>query len=251
VKLSVIMPVYNRERYVVPALRSLVRQRDAADLDIIVIDDGSTDGSAEAVRSMIVEHPCIRLFRQENMGVARTRNAGLRQLPADAEFVSFLDSDDISLAGRFKTDLARFGARPGLELTYSLMTLVERIDDERLEPAVDSRTMTMRGISLSTALFRRSLVERTGEFDEEFEQAEDTDYLLRVFETGPNYELLDNVAVYYRRHAGNITKEHDSRVRNHLRAIHKSMRRRKADPSLREVQGIFELKNPSADWRMM
>ncbi|BAV49508.1 family 2 glycosyl transferase [Mesorhizobium loti] len=245
------MPVYNRERYVVPALRSLVRQRDAADLDIIVIDDGSTDGSAEAVRSMMVEHPCIRLFRQENMGVARTRNAGLRQLPADAEFVSFLDSDDISLAGRFKTDLVRFGASPGLELTYSLMTLVERIDDERLEPAVDSRTMTMRGISLSTALFRRCLVERTGQFDEEFEQAEDTDYLLRVFETGPNYELLDNVAVYYRRHAGNITKEHDSRVRNHLRAIHKSMRRRKADPSLREVQGIFELKNPSADWRMM
>ncbi|QND58134.1 glycosyltransferase family 2 protein [Mesorhizobium huakuii] len=250
-KLSVIMPVYNRERYVVPALRSLVRQRDAADLDIIVIDDGSTDGSAEAVRSMMVENPCIRLFRQENMGVARTRNAGLRQLPADAEFVSFLDSDDISLAGRFKTDLARFGESPGLELTYSLMTLADRIDDERLEPAVDSRTMTMRGISLSIALFRRSLVERTGQFDEEFEQAEDTDYLLRVFETGANYELLDTVAIYYRRHAGNVTKEHDSRVRNHLRAIHKSMRRRKADPSLREVQGIFELKSASADWRMM
>ncbi|WP_202324908.1 glycosyltransferase family 2 protein [Mesorhizobium sp. 113-3-9] len=250
-KLSVIMPVYNRERYVVSALRSLVRQRDAADLDIIVIDDGSTDGSAEAVRSMMGENPCIRLFRQENMGVARTRNAGLRQLPADAEFVSFLDSDDISLAGRFKTDLARFGANPGLELTYSLMTLVDRIDDERLEPAVDSRTMTLRGISLSTALFRRRLVERTGQFDEEFEQAEDTDYLLRVFETGPSYELLDTVAIYYRRHAGNATREHDVRVRNHLRVVHKSMRRRKADPSLREVQGIFELKSPSADWRMM
>ncbi|QKD13952.1 glycosyltransferase family A protein [Mesorhizobium sp. NZP2077] len=249
-KLSVIMPVYNRERYVVPALRSLLRQRDAADLDIIVVDDGSTDGSAEAVRSMMVESPCIRLFRQENMGVARTRNAGLRQLPADAEFVSFLDSDDISLAGRFKTDLARFGASPGLELTYSLMTLADRIDDERLEPAVDSRTVTLRGISLSTALFRRSLVERTGQFDEEFEQSEDTDYLLRVFETGPNYELLDTVAIYYRRHAGNVTREHSGRVRNHLRAIHKSMRRRKADPSLREVPGIFELKSPLNDWQM-
>ncbi|TIL96993.1 MAG: glycosyltransferase, partial [Mesorhizobium sp.] len=58
------MPVYNRERYVVSALRSLVRQRDAADLDIIVIDDGSTDGSAEAVRSMMRENPCIRLSQQ-------------------------------------------------------------------------------------------------------------------------------------------------------------------------------------------
>jgi len=250
VKLSVIVPVHNRERYVVSALRSLVRQRDAADLDIIVIDDGSTDGSAEAVRSMMGENPCIRLFRQENMGVARTRNAGLRQLPADAEFVSFLDSDDISLAGRFKTDLARFDANPTLELTYSLMTLADRIDDARLEPAIDSRTMTVRGISLSTAVFRRSLVEQTGQFDEEFEQSEDTDYLLRVFEKGPNYELLDAVAIYYRRHAGNLTKEHSGRVRNHLLAIHKSMRRRKADPSLREAPAIFELKSPLPDWQM-
>ncbi|TIM17051.1 MAG: glycosyltransferase family 2 protein, partial [Mesorhizobium sp.] len=52
------------------------------------------------------------------------------------------------------------------------------------------------------------------------------------------------------RHAGNVTKEHSGRVRNHLRAIHKSMRRRKADPSRREVQGIFELKSPT-DWRML
>ncbi|TIN60125.1 MAG: glycosyltransferase family 2 protein, partial [Mesorhizobium sp.] len=130
-------------------------------------------------------------------GVARARNAGLRQLPPDAEFVSFLDSDDISLAGRFKKDLARFRADPGLELTYSLMTLVDRIDDERLKPAVASRTMTLRGISLSAAVFSRGLVDRTGEFDEDFEQAEDTDYLLRVFEAGPNYELLDAVAIYY------------------------------------------------------
>src|SRR6476646_2648433 len=106
------MPVYNRERYVVPALRSLVRQRDAAALDIIVVDDGSTDGSAEAVRSMMVEAPCIGLFRQENVGVARTRNTGRMQLAADAGFVSFLDSDDSSPAGRFKTDLARFDASP-------------------------------------------------------------------------------------------------------------------------------------------
>ncbi|MDX8527186.1 glycosyltransferase [Mesorhizobium sp. MSK_1335] len=249
-KLSVIVPVYNRERYVVSALRSLARQRDAADLDIIVIDDGSSDGSAEAIRSMMDENPCIRLFQKRNLGVAKARNAGLRQLPADAGFVSFLDSDDISLAGRFKADLACFEADPGLELAYSLMIVADRIDDERLEPTPDSRVMTLRGISLTTALFSRALVERMGYFDEEFEQAEDTDYLLRVFESGPTYELLDSVAVYYRRHADNMTKEHAGRVHSHLRAIHKSMRRRQADPSLRAVLGIFELKS-RPEWRMM
>ena len=249
-KLSVIMPVYNRERFVVPALRSLLRQRDAADLDIIVIDDGSTDGSAEAVRAIMDENSCIRLFRHAHTGVAGARNAGLRQLPADAGFVSFLDSDDISLPGRFKADLAYFETHPGLDLTYSLMTLADRIDDETLEPAANSRIMTVRGLSLSTALFSRALVDRIGWFDEEFELSEDTDYLLRVFETGPVYELLDSVAVYYRRHAGNTTRENDRRLRDHLRAIHKSMRRRRADPALREAPGIFEFKSPP-DWQVM
>jgi len=64
-----------------------------------------------------------------------------------------------------------------------------------------------------------------------------------------NYELLDSVAIYYRRHGANVTSEHGSRVRDHLRAIHKSMRRRKANPALRGVQGIFELKN-LPEWLM-
>jgi glycosyltransferase involved in cell wall biosynthesis len=247
VKLSVIMPVYNRERYVAAALRSLLRQRDAADLDVIVIDDGSTDGSAEAVRAIMAQSPCIRLFRQENMGVAKARNAGLRQLPPDTGYVSFLDSDDISLAGRFQADLARFAADPSLELSYSLMTLADRINDETLEPEVGSRVKTVRGISMSAALFARKLLDRIGEFDEEFDQGEDTDYLLRVFESGPNYCLPDAVAIYYRRHAANLTSEQVGRVRNHLRALHKSMRRRKANASLCPVEGIFELKNP-AQW---
>jgi glycosyltransferase involved in cell wall biosynthesis len=247
VKLSVIMPVYNRERYVIAALRSLVRQRDAADLDIIVIDDGSTDGSAEAVRSIMAESPCIRLFRQENLGVAKARNAGLRQLAPDTGYVSFLDSDDISLAGRFKADLARFEADPGLELSYSLMTLADRLNDDTLEPEVGSRIKTVRGISMSAAVFARKLLDRVGQFDEEFDQGEDTDYLLRVFESGPNHCLPDTVAIYYRRHAANLTREHEGRLRNHLRALHKSMRRRKADASLCAVEGIFELKSP-AQW---
>lgn len=247
-KLSVIMPAYNRERYIVSALRSLLRQRDAADLDIIVIDDGSTDGTADAVRAMMGETSCIRLFRQANMGVSKARNSGLRQLLPQTELVSFLDSDDISPAGRFKADLACFAADPGLDLTYSLMMLVDGIDDEALEPAAGCRSMMLRGLSLSAGIFSRKLIDRTGVFDEEFRQSEDTDYLLRVFESGPRYTLPDTVAIYYRRHPGNATREQGVPVREYLRAIHKSMRRRKADPSLHQVEGIFELKSP-ADWQ--
>ncbi|WP_421914963.1 glycosyltransferase family 2 protein [Mesorhizobium sp.] len=249
-KLSVIMPVYNRERYVGSALRSLLRQRDAADLDIIVVDDGSTDGSAEVVRALMDETSCIRLFSQANAGVTRARNSGLRQLLPQTEFVSFLDSDDISPAGRFKADLACFGEDSGLELTYSLMTLVDNIDEKTLAPAEDANCMTVRGIQLSAGIFARSLVDRTGGFDEAFQQAEDTDYLLRVFESGPKYVMPDTVALYYRRHPGNMTKEADIPAREFMRAIYKSMTRRKANPSLKRIEGIFDFKD-LAGWRFM
>ena len=97
-RLSVIMPVHNRETYVRAALRSLLRQRDAADLDIIVIDDGSTDGSAQAVRAMMEEAPCIRLFQQENMGVTiEPEDAGL----GGQTFTGSIPLDDIGIF--FKT----------------------------------------------------------------------------------------------------------------------------------------------------
>jgi glycosyltransferase involved in cell wall biosynthesis len=249
-RLSVIMPIHNREFFVKAALRSLLGQRDAADLDIIVIDDGSTDGSAEAVRSMMAETGCIRLFRQENTGVTRARNSGLRQLRPETELVSFLDSDDVSPAGRFKADVALFQKDSRLELTYSRIMLVDSLDDETLQPAADSNTITLRGIHLSASIFSRRLIDRIGVFDEDFVQAEDTDYLLRSFEIGPRYLLPDTLALYYRRHAGNMTRQADVQSREFMRAVYKSMKRRRANPSLKPIEGIFELKK-LADWQFI
>ncbi|MER9694189.1 glycosyltransferase family 2 protein [Mesorhizobium sp. M0179] len=246
-KLSIIVPVYNREIYVVSTLRSLLRQRDDADLDIIVVDDGSTDSSVEAVRAIMREASCIRLFQQANQGVANSRNTGLRQLLPQTELVSFLDSDDVSPAGRFKAGLPLFAADPALELTYSLMTRVDLMDDETLQPARGGAGPTVRGVSLSAGILRRALIDRTGAFDEEFRQGEDADYLLRIFETSPKHIFPDTVAVYYRRHPGNLTKQRDVAVREYLRVIQKSLRRRKADPSRRPVEGLFEIKRP-AEW---
>jgi glycosyltransferase involved in cell wall biosynthesis len=250
VRLSVIMPVYNREHYVVAALRSLLRQRDDAELDVIVVDDGSTDGTKDAVHAVMLEGSCIRLFHQAHRGVASARNTGLGELLPQTQFVSFLDSDDISPSGRFKADLVHFKADPSLDLTYSLMMMVEDLDDEMLEPTPGSRRKIARGLSLAAGTFSRRLIDRIGSFDEAFRQAEDTDYLLRVFESGPRFVMPDTIALYYRRHPGNMTREPGVPLREYMRAIHKSMKRRKADPSLHTVDGIFDLKD-SADWRFM
>ncbi|TIT67857.1 MAG: glycosyltransferase family 2 protein, partial [Mesorhizobium sp.] len=116
--------------------------------------------------------------------------------------------------------------------------------------AADSHCVTVRGIHLSAGIFTRRLVDRIGDFDTDFSQAEDTDYLLRTFESGPNYVMPDTVGLYYRRHPGNMTREPDIPRREFMRALHKSMKRRRADPSLCAIDKIFEVKD-LADWRFM
>ena len=242
-KVSVIIPVFNRENYVGSALRSLLRQRDAADLDIIVVDDGSTDGTAAAVRQIMGDTANVRYAAQSNMGVTKARNAGLRLLLPETEFVTFLDSDDISPEGRFEKDLAHFKTDPSLDLTYGLMTLVDQIDEARLAILPGREGITVRGVSLTTAIFRRSTIEPLNGFDEEFVQAEDLDFLLRLFERRPRYVLSDTVAILYRQHGGNMTRGREEMRRELLKAMLRSAQRRRRDPTLGGIPPIFDLRN--------
>lgn len=243
-KVTVIIPAYNRADFLEYSITSLLRQRDVVDLDLLVIDDGSTDETPQLMGRLMAEEPALRYLRQENGGVAKARNCGLDNLLPETELVTFLDSDDISPLGRFAADLPLFDEDPTLDITYGRLLYIERLDRDALEPAADSRSVDMRGIQLACIIIRRSFLERVGNFDEEFVQAEDTDFLLRVFEAAPNYKVTDTSCVYYLRHPGNITKRIDEGRRFFMRALHKSVLRRKADPSIKSVGAIFENQNP-------
>ena len=229
---TVIMPVFNRERYVGTAIRSLLRHRPEVDLDILVIDDGSTDGSRDVVRRLQEEEGGIRLIRQENAGVTAARNTGLRNLLPETRFVSFLDSDDVSTEGRYATDLALFAGDPSLGMVYSRMTLVNDIDPQTFSVAKGAVCATVRGISLSTGTYSRELVEAVGLFDTQLTVGEDLDFLLRIFERGTPHVLCDHVSVLYRRHEANMTADTEALRRGVMRAMLKSAQRRKNDPSL-------------------
>jgi glycosyltransferase involved in cell wall biosynthesis len=239
--LTVIIPTHNRLDLLPLAVRSLERQRAGlpVPLDILVVDDGSTDGTAE----WVLAQPGLRLVRRANGGVTAARNSGLTALLPQTEFVTFLDSDDISppeALGRQVTDLR---ADPGLELVYGRMVMVDEISAQTLEPTATARRLDLVGIHLSCALFRRDLVTRIGGFDPEFRQAEDTDYLLRVFEAGTRFRQTDTVCLYYRRHLGNMTKQLEESRRFFALAIHKSLMRRRRDPSLRLNKPSFDIQS--------
>ncbi len=103
---SVVVPTYNRAGYVVEAVESVLAQT-FRDLEVIVVDDGSTDGTAKALAPYLDR---IRYVRQENRGLAAARNRGIRE--ATGEFVAFLDSDDRFEPGLLRAVLATFEAHP-------------------------------------------------------------------------------------------------------------------------------------------
>ena len=240
-KLSVIVPAYNREQYIGSALRSLLRQRDEADIDIVVVDDGSTDGTVHLVRELMRDNPSIRLFSQAHMGVAAARNTGLRHVLPETELISFLDSDDISPPGRFNTDLRYFYSDRSVELTYSWLLQADAFDEETLEPAAGCDQKIYRGVQLGAGIFRRQFIEAIKGFDTGFVQSEDTDFLFRVFERNPRYILPETISVYYRKHRDSLTARLTEMRREFMRACHKSMMRRKADPSLGFMPDLIQM----------
>ena len=90
-KVSVIVPVYNNEKYVETCIRSICQQT-YQNLEILVINDGSTDGSRQILERMAEKDKRIRLTHQENAGVSAARNKGIEL--ADGEYLTFVDGDD-------------------------------------------------------------------------------------------------------------------------------------------------------------
>ncbi|MFA5649125.1 MAG: glycosyltransferase family A protein [Bacteroidales bacterium] len=239
--LTVIIPTYNRAHMIGNAIRSLLRQSDAAELDILVIDDGSEDGTDTFIAGLMEVHSQIRYIRQENAGVAAARNTGLLNLLPQTEIVTFLDSDDVSPVGRFAADLPRLINNPTLDLTYARMMIISELNAETLKPTLTARTADVVSIHLSCTLIRRALVERIGLFNTELPQAEDTDYLLRIFESGSQFQQTDTPSLYYVRHQENLTRNTQEAARCFAKAIFLSVRRRRNDPSLSLNKPSFEL----------
>jgi glycosyltransferase involved in cell wall biosynthesis len=202
---SVIIPAFNAERFIEPAIRSLLQERETVALDIIVVDDGSTDRTREIVLSLARDYREIRLLHNPRKGIAAARNTGLDNLPANCAFVTFLDADDLSYPGRIARQRARLALDPAIDALYGTMEMFSTANDSGTAPAPGSLTRIIRGPYLQSSMYRPSVIKSVGKFDEGFRQGCDTDYVLRVIEGQFNVILDDGLAGYYRRHDANVT----------------------------------------------
>ncbi len=178
---SVIVPVHNRASLVKQTLQALLMQSRPAD-EIIVVDDGSTDGSVEAVKSF---GDAVRIIRTPNGGPARARNCGLAE--AKGDFIQFMDSDDLPTPEFIE---ARIATLQGADLAYGPWTPVwfdgARITGDgfvrQTAPARYPLDAFLRGwvLFIPNAMIRRSLLEDVGGYPEELVTGEDMLLLSRI-----------------------------------------------------------------------
>lgn len=167
------------------------------------------------------------MIQTENQGVTRARNVGLEALASDTDLVTFLDADDLVAKGRYARDVAMFAANPALELVYGTTQLFKEAAPDGLSPAVGSPTANVRGVQLAAGMYRSKLIKGVGRFDTHFKQAEDMDFLLRMFEGGPRYKVIEEVCLHYRRHDSNMTRDTAQLRRDFSRALLCSIQRRR------------------------
>jgi glycosyltransferase involved in cell wall biosynthesis len=231
---SIVMPAYNREAYVGEALASLQSQ-PGVDADIIVVDDGSTDGTKNAVRSTAAMDSRVRLIENHHAGVAVARNTGVQA--ARGAFITFLDSDDLCAPGRLERQIQKLLSRPDITVVTGHSRWFTRMTDD-FQPA-GSMWYRRTDPILGNAMFRRSVFDTFGMFDESLRFAEDIDFFFRLFEADVRILIEVEIATYYRQHPNNMTKNEAAMYRGILAAYHKSIERRRRSGRTRRLDVFF------------
>ncbi|HLL90903.1 MAG TPA: glycosyltransferase, partial [Tepidisphaeraceae bacterium] len=229
---SVLMNVYNGERFVGAACRSVLGQT-LGDLELIVVDDGSTDRTPAILAALAAEDPRVLIVTQPNAGITAALNAGLRR--CRGEFVAKMDADDVSLPDRFAKQVAFLRDHPDVLVVGGAWEIIDERDRPitTLRPPTDDAAIQatlLRGhaaLTHSCAMIRRRALEQVGGYDESFKSnAEDLDLWLRLGEVGKLHNLAD-VVLRYRIHAASVSETRRAEQREHARrAVERAWARR-------------------------
>ena len=204
--ISVIIPVYNGDRYIVQAVESALSQT-FTNLEIIVVDDGSTDRTQQVLQSYFDR---IRYIYQENQGVAAARNMACQL--AQGEFLAFLDADDYFLPSKLEKQLACFDHDPALDMVQTGWLMVDETGKDISEmklwqqaPKLDLESFIIfKCVRPSAMMLRRKWWEKLGGFNDNFPLAEDLDFALRLALKGCKAVWLEEILTCYRQHNSNI-----------------------------------------------
>ncbi len=210
-QISVIIPTYNRERFVIKALDSVLKQR-FSDYQIIVVDDGSTDNTREVLKPYTNK---IKYIYQENSGVSSARNTGI--LAAQGLWISFLDSDDEWNEEYLSVQIERASEIPGICMQMTNCLFIELNGKTRSYFEINKSLAEFKGTDylffeepfcfvvkngpwqIGSTIIRREVVIKAGLFDTSFNISEDFDFIARVALQGPFGMIRKELVNIYRR----------------------------------------------------
>jgi GT2 family glycosyltransferase len=234
-RVSVVLPTHDRAAYLGAAVESVLRQT-FGDLELIVVDDGSTDATPDVLDR--VRDPRLRVIRQAHRGIDAAMNAGLRA--ARGEYLARNDSDDLWLPGLLATLVPALDLRRDAGFAYARCRMI----DGRGAPLPGGRGFPLRfpddGLrsllwadytASITTVFRRTCLERAGGFDESLLTDGDWDAALRVARWYP-IVFVDRVLALVRIHGANVTAASSPRREEYIRSRRQVLDKVFADPDL-------------------
>lgn len=238
---SVVIPVYNGGAFVSDAINSVFDQ-DYKPLEVIVVDDGSTDNTAERVQ---MTGKSVKYVFQDNKGPASARNAGISL--AAGKYLAFVDADDLWAEKKLDRQVEILEKNPGIGAVVGFTYRMQMSHDLQ-----EARTRAKDGsiflLSLGASLFRKSMFDKVGKLDEDLKISEDIDWFLRAREAEMQIIIQKDVVQYYRMHGKNLSNN-QLLVNSSLLKIHKKSldRRRKAGkseaftlPKLNSVEDVMQ-----------
>ncbi|HEX6924256.1 MAG TPA: glycosyltransferase [Longimicrobiaceae bacterium] len=228
---SVIIPTYNRSGLLLEALDSLARQTYRP-IEVIVVDDGSSDDTPEAVERWIAglvsgDGLRVRYHRQINKGAPSARNRGL--IESRGEFIQFLDSDDLLSPRKIELGVAALVEDPEVDLVYGPTELVGA--DGAAYPGLetDDPQLVLEAVCVKSVwtimgpLYRRGLCVEAGPWLEELSCWQDREYALRILAAAPELRFVPDAVSYYRLGHGPSIGDNWSRSLRDLRSIRRAV----------------------------
>lgn len=218
---SVVMPLYNAEHYVGPAIESILAQTKPA-TEIIVVDDGSTDDSAARVSAF----SRVRLIRQQNGGVAKALNRGINE--STGELLAFLDADDLWSAVKLEAQLKVLEGQSPPELVFAHSQHFHSPElPEPIKQSILCPPDPMPGYLLGTLMTRRTDFLRVGLMDSQWQVGHLVDWYARATAIGLTSIMLADVLLRRRLHADNLSRRESSSRKDFAAILKRALDRRR------------------------
>jgi glycosyltransferase involved in cell wall biosynthesis len=233
-KVSVIIPVYNGEKFLNEAIKSVLNQ-EYDNLECIVVDDGSIDGSAAIAKKFAQ----VIYLHQDNAGVAAARNRGVQN--ASGEYLAFLDADDLWDTKKLATQISYMEENQDIDysVTKHSLFLAEGLQELPAWVRTHQYKQEMIAYIPSALIVRKSVFETIGNFDETYRIGDDSDWFLRAKDAGIKLGVVEKTLLYKRVHSRCLSSQTELCRKELVKSIKASLQRNKSTDMVSVIVPVY------------